>query len=168
MKKKETAINRRTLIDQDTGEVVEATEIVQSREMKDEGFDKVWIGHIMTIIEELGNAKMKVIGWMISNRDRRNNRIIATQQDIANGCGVSRQTVVTTISALKKDNIISKYRNGVYRLNPDLVFYGSPEKRLNILYKYKDETEKKDASAQNLNGSAPKQNQKEKQKEGVR
>lgn len=140
--KKETTIKRRTLIDQETGEELEATEILQTNEMKDQDFDKLWAGHFAMITGVFGYAKMKVFSWLISNRDRRNNRIIATQQEIADGAGVGTATVTRAISDLIEVDAISMKLNGVYRLNPDLLFYGGPQKRMNILYRYKDEKEK--------------------------
>lgn len=140
-KKRKTVINRRELVDSSTGESFEATEIVQVGTDLDFDFDKVWVAHIMTIIEEIGNAKMKVIGWMIKNRDRRTNRIIATQEDIAEAINVSRKTVALTLKALKDADIISMRIRGVYRLNPNFIFYGGAEKRQNIIYRYIDESE---------------------------
>ena len=136
---KETTIKRRTLIDQETGEELEATEILQTNEMKDEDFDKLWAGHFAMITGVFGYAKMKVFSWLISNRDRRNNQIIATQQEIADGADVGTATVTRAIADLIEVDAISMKMNGVYRLNPDLLFYGGPQKRMNVLYRYREE-----------------------------
>ena len=136
---KETTIKRRKLIDQETGEELEATEILQTNEMKDEDFDKLWAGHFAMITGVFGYAKMKVFSWLISNRDRRNNQIIATQQEIADGADVGTATVARAISDLIEADAIHMKMNGVYRLNPDLLFYGGPQKRMNVLYRYREE-----------------------------
>jgi DNA-binding transcriptional ArsR family regulator len=144
-RKKETTIKRQTLIDKETGEEFEASTVVEEHYDKDWGFDKVWLGHIMTMIEEIGNQKMKVIGWLIQSRDRRDNRLHLTQEMIAEGAGVSRTTVSRTLTALEEADILKKERNGVYQLNPDFIFYGGRPKRANIMFEYRDLAEDEDA-----------------------
>ena len=142
---KETTIKRQTLINKETGEEFEASTVIQEQYDKDWGFDKVWLGHIMTMIEEIGNQKMKVIGWLIQSRDRRDNRLHLTQEMIAEGSGVSLPTVSRTIQALMEADILKKERNGVYQLNPDFIFYGGRPKRANIMFEYRDLVGEKDA-----------------------
>jgi DNA-binding transcriptional regulator YhcF (GntR family) len=113
---------------------------VKNEQYTDNGWDKVWTAHIMTIVDEIGNQKMKVISWLIENRNPQNNLIIATQKEIAKGADVSRKTVSTTLTALKGADILTmKKSGGVYRLNPDFIFYGKPKPRQNIMYRYREE-----------------------------
>lgn len=127
----------------DTGEEFTAPVVdkrVKNEQYTDNGWDKVWTAHIMTIVDEIGNQKMKVISWLIENRNPQNNLIIATQKEIATGAEVSRKTVSTTLTALRKADIITmKKSGGVYRLNPDFIFYGKPKPRQNIMYRYREE-----------------------------
>jgi hypothetical protein len=163
--KKEVVIEKRSFTDNATGEEFEASTIIQDTDDKDWGFDKVWLGHIMTIIQELGNQKMKVIGWLIDNRDRRDNRIVATQPMIAEGANVSTGTVFDTVSALIECKVLKKERNGVYRLNPDLIFYGGHKKRMNIVYQFNDTTEDlQDSQKQKHSENSPSKPPKRKKK----
>jgi hypothetical protein len=50
-------------------------------------------------------------------------------------------TVNTVIQELKEANIISMSQQGVYRVNPDLIFKGGHKKRMNVLFQYKKEKE---------------------------
>lgn len=152
-RKKETTIKRQTLVDKETGEEFEASTVVEEHYDKDWGFDKVWLGHIMTMIEEIGNQKMKVIGWMIQSRDRRDNRLHVTQEMIADGADVSRSTVNSTLQALIDADILKKERNGVYQLNPDFIFYGGRPKRANIMFEYRDLSDEEDADKSASNES---------------
>ena len=141
---KESKIEIERWTNEETGETITVPTVngvIQrpDEEEKDSGFDKVWLAHIMTIIDDMGNQKMKVIGWLLKNRDRRNNHIIATQKLIADGANVSTTTVSRVMKSLFESNIISMQGQGVYRLNPDLIFYGKRGKRMNILYRYKEE-----------------------------
>lgn len=135
---KETVIKRRKLVDQETGEELETTEILQTGEMKDRDFEKLFAGHMAMVTGVFGYAKMKVFTWLIRNRDRRNNRIIASQKEIAEGANVGTTTVAETISDLIEADALIKEKKAVYCLNPDLVFYGGPQKRMNVLYRYKN------------------------------
>lgn len=144
-RQKDTTIKRQTLINKETGEEFEASTVIHENYDKDWGFDKVWLGHIMTMIEDIGNQKMKVIGWMIQSRDRRDNRVHATQEMIAEGSNTSRTTVSRALQALEEADILKKERNGVYQLNPDFIFYGGRPKRANIMFEYRDLAEEEDA-----------------------
>ena len=152
-RKKDTTIKRQTLINKETGEEFEASTVVHENYDKDWGFDKVWLGHIMTMIEEIGNQKMKVIGWLIHERDKRDNRVYATQEMIAEGSETSRTTVSRALQSLEEADILKKERNGVYQLNPDFIFYGGRPKRANIMFEYRDLAEEEDADKSASNES---------------
>lgn len=55
-------------INQQTGEIIEAQTIAREVKEVDIGFEKLWIGHILEAIEEVGNAKVKVLFGCLGTR----------------------------------------------------------------------------------------------------
>lgn len=137
--KKTKVIGKQELVNRTTGEVIECD--VVEFEDRDANFEKIWLGHVLSAIDDIGNAKIKVLTYLIKNKSNADNTVIATQDEIAAVCGVSRQTVNTTLKALENHEIISKHRGvkGVYMLNPNVIFKGTHNKRLNVLLKYKED-----------------------------
>lgn len=124
-------------INQRTGEIIEAQTL--SKEVTgdvDIGFEKLWVGHILDAVQEVGNAKMQVLFWLIRNKDR-NNMVRATLDDIAAKTGVSRRTVASLMTALRKANVVQLEYGGRWMLNPAVVFKGGHSRRMNVLIRYK-------------------------------
>jgi Fic family protein len=101
----------------------------------DANFEKLWLGHILAAIDEIGNAKMKILNYILENREKANNSLIITIVELAEQTGVSRPTVTSTLQVLEKHGII-KRKTGAVILNPDVVFKGRHKHRMNVLYKY--------------------------------
>lgn len=136
--KKTRVIGEEDYINSKTGEV-QTFNVVEIQDV-DANFEKLWLGHILTAIDEIGNAKMKILNYILENRERSNNSLIITIVELAEKTGVSRPTVTTTLQTLEKHGII-KRRTGAVILNPDVVFKGRHNHRMNVLYKYKHFTE---------------------------
>lgn len=134
IKRQTKIIGRREYIDKETGEIIEA-EVIVKDVASDTNFKKIWLSHILEAIDEVGNQKMKILFWMMDNVDT-NNKIIATVRDIARYTKTGTATVQRLIRSLKKHNIISQKQNGVYIMNPQVIFKGSAGKRMNILFTY--------------------------------
>lgn len=128
----------RRLIDSETGEIIEAQTIVKTS--GDAGFHKIWLHHILDAVDEVGNAKMRVLMWLLSKANAQN-QIMATKDEIAAATKVSRATVTRLLSALKAAEIVVETRRSVWRLNPDVVFKGDHNKRMAVLIKYQDESQ---------------------------
>ena len=123
-------------INQRTGEIIEAQTLTKGVQGDvDVGFEKLWVGHILETVEEVGNAKMKVLFWLIRNKDRRN-MIYAGVNEIAEKTGVGRATVARLMSSLRKANVVRLEYGGRWMLNPAIVFKGSHAKRMNVLIRY--------------------------------
>ena len=120
-------------INSNTGEV-ETMNVISS--YGDSNFDKIWIGHLVSALDIVGNQKIKIVNYLIQNRIRSNNMIIASQRDLSIACKVSLQTVNLTIKALKEVDFIKEVKRGVYQLNPECIFKGSAGNRMNILLQY--------------------------------
>lgn len=107
----------------------------QWEESVDINFDKIWLSTVMEALEQVGNKKMKVASFILNNRDKTTNYLIKTQREIAEECGVSLQTVSSTLKALESaDMLIGK--SGVYQINPEKIAKGSHNKRMAILRIY--------------------------------
>lgn len=101
----------------------------------DINFDKIWLSSVFEALEQVGNKKMKVASYIINKRDKNTNYLIKTQREIAEECGVSKQTVTSTLKALEQaDMIIGK--SGIYQINPDKIARGKHNKRMAILRIY--------------------------------
>ena len=120
-----------------TGEVLNVQTVSRSVD-GDNGFDKIWLGTILELVEEVGNAKMRALSWMLSHRDAKN-LVHATKEEIAAATGVSRATVTTLLRSLREANVISCPRRSVWRLNPNVIWKGASHTRLSVLIQYHDE-----------------------------
>jgi predicted transcriptional regulator len=132
--KKQKFVGYKELVDPATGELVPMQ--IQMVEDRDFNFHKVWLKHLINGLDEITNQKVKVAFWIVENLDKEN-QIIMTQRQIAEECDISYQTVSRTIKALCKSNFIQKINNGgSYRVNPNVLFKGSHNNRMGIIYDY--------------------------------
>lgn len=116
-----------------TGEI-EEFQVVEIEE-RDANFQKIWVGHILSAIDEISNAKMKLLFFLIQEAVRLENIIPMTADEISQKSGVSKATVVRTLQALEKHNIV-KRKTGIVMLNPNVIFKGGYGKRMNVLMRY--------------------------------
>jgi hypothetical protein len=130
------------MIDPSSGEL----KTVQHYEVKDVdiNWNKVWLGHMLDVLDMVGNKKMQVLSWLLENRDLKTNEIVATQQEIIDELNFSKQTISDTFKALQSQKVIIKIRNGKYQLSPDFIWKGDSDNRMDILLTYKKEINDKD------------------------
>lgn len=132
----------RTLIDQETGEIIRTQVVERVVGEGDSGFHKIWLGHILDLVEEVGNAKMVVLVWLLKNADGQN-QITASLREIASATGVGVATVQRLMTALAAADVVTRQgRYGAWRLNPEVVFAGSGKKRMNVLIRYRQESQR--------------------------
>ena len=135
---KATRIGKAEYINKKTGEI-EQFNVIEEHD-QDFNFQKIWLGHLLESLDVLGNAKIKVLNYLLANKNS-DNQIIGTQRAIAKGVGVSLPVVNETLKKLKEVNAVKQVQTGVLMLNPEIVFQGKHSKRMNILLKYtKSET----------------------------
>lgn len=120
----------------ESGDVIRAH--IVSKTVGDAGFHKIWLHEILELVDEVGNAKMRVLTWLLSKADAQN-QVLATLDEIAKATGTSRATVQRLLSTLKKANVITETRRSLWRLNPKVIFKGDHDKRMAVLVKYYDE-----------------------------
>ncbi len=122
-----------TYINKDTGELIEMEVI--SIEERDANFHKIWLYQIADSLDLIGNQKTKVLFHIINNLNA-DNIFIGTQKDISTKLSLSSQTVSLTLKKLQESNFLKQQHHSVYVVNPDFLFKGKADKRLNILLAY--------------------------------
>lgn len=125
-------------INQRTGEIIETQTLEKSvrSDDVDVGFHKLWIGHILSTIDEVGNAKVRVLFWLLQNMDRQN-MVKATVRQIAEKSGVGEATVKRLMASLRKADVVRLEYGGRWIMNPAVAFKGAHQRRMNVLIRYK-------------------------------
>ncbi len=101
----------------------------------DFNFDKFWVGQLLTAIDEFGSQKIKLLMYLIQNRERSNNAIIKTVRELEAATGISKDTISKTLKILETHGIV-KRKTGVIFVSPSVVFRGSHSNRRRILIEY--------------------------------
>jgi hypothetical protein len=117
----------------DTGEVIEATEIV--KKVGRQGFMITYLSAIINLIEVLGNKKMQVVKYILNNMEPANNMLVVTTRELAKKCEVNISTVVETLKILDKAGI-TKRRTGAIMVNSDLVHRGNENKEKALVARF--------------------------------
>lgn len=132
-------------VNEETGEV----RYVQEVDIKstDKGFEKIWLGMILAMLDIVGGKKKDVVSYIVSKRSRSENLIFATQRTISDETGVSIKTVTSTIQALKNAGILSQVTPGCYRISPAVIWRGSHLGRMAIMAKFDQEQKAAEAPA---------------------
>lgn len=131
--KKAKIIGTEQRINPSTGEI-EDMQVIKLEE-RDFNFTKIWVGHILSSLNLIGNRKTQLAFWIIDNLDG-NNRLIKTQRQMAEALNISIHTVSATIKALVDSNFLCIEQSGVYRVNPQVLFKGKYKHRMNVLIQY--------------------------------
>ena len=131
--KKIKVIGTETYINQQTGEI-QPMQVI-SLEDRDFNFTKIWMQNIINSIDLIGNQKTRLAFWIIQNLNREN-QLVMTQKQIAKKSGISLRTVATTMKVLVESNFLRKINGGAYCVNPDILFKGTRNNRLNVLLQY--------------------------------
>lgn len=133
--KKVKVIGHQEYVNSATGEVEDFQ--VMKIEERDFNFHKVWLGHIINSLDLIGNQKTKLAFWIIDNLDREN-KLTMTYRQIAEKSGISLETVRLTMTSLIESNFIERINQGAYRVNPNVVFKGTRNNRMNVLIQYQE------------------------------
>lgn len=104
-------------------------------EDRDFNFHKVWMHNIVMALDLIGNQKTKLAFWIIDNLNKEN-QLIMTYRQIAEKSGISLDTVRVTMKALIDSNFLRRINQGAYCVNPEVLFKGSRNGRLNVLLQY--------------------------------
>ena len=131
--KKTKVLGTQKYINQTTGEIEEMQ--VLSLEDRDFNFHKIWLGHVINSLDLIGNQKIRLANFLLENMDS-DNKICMTLRQMAEQSKISTETVRITIKTLMEANFLRRINIGAYQINPDIIFKGGMNKRLNVLYQY--------------------------------
>lgn len=134
--RKTKIIGHDTVVRPSTGEVLDVN-IIEVEE-RDANFHKLWVGDIVQKLDIVSNKKTKVVWYIIENLTKEN-LFINSQREIEKELGISEGTINETFKALQEGNFLTMIQRGVYRVNPEVVFKGGYNQRMNVLICYRDE-----------------------------
>lgn len=132
-RKKVKVIGTETYLNQSTGEIKEMQVI--DIEERDANFHKLWLGHILQAVDLIGNQKTRLAFWILDNLDSEN-KLTLTYRQIVEKSHFSYETVARTMRALIDANFLVQINRGAYRVNPDVLFKGGKNARMNVLLQY--------------------------------
>lgn len=131
--KKVKYVGTASYINASTGEIVDMQ--VSQIEERDFNFMKIWMSNFIATLEIVGNKKTKLCYWIIDNINKEN-MLIGTLRQISERTNISLETVRITMDILQDADFLRRKSQGVYMINPDIIFKGGRGKRLNILNQY--------------------------------
>lgn len=85
-----------------------------------ERFMITYLAEIISLIDSLGNQKMKVVKYLLTHMDKSTNTLIITTKELAKKSDVGYNTVIETLKTLDAAGIIQR-RTGAVMINPRLV-----------------------------------------------
>jgi len=132
---------RETWVNTETGEEREFSVI--DTEVTDIDFKKVWLANILSVVDIMGNDRIRFMIWVLDEMDWRN-QIYGTYEDFALKAGMSKSTIYRAMKDLAAADVIRKVTNSVYVVNPELCFRGKHQGRMYVLLKYHQATPLRD------------------------
>ena len=133
--KKQKFVGTKILVDPETNEAYPMQlNVIEDRDFN---FTKVWLQHLVNSLDEISNQKLRLAFWIIDHLDKEN-QLVMTQRQLADASGISLKTVSRTMQALCEGEppFLQKINSGAYRVNPDVMFKGSHNNRMGVIYKY--------------------------------
>lgn len=103
------------------------------------GFEIAYMSALFDIFDQLGNQKMKVLKYLLKNKDGMNCLNIS-QRQLANETGVCLTTVNSTMKLLKEAGVITQ-KGSVIRLSARVFVKGDAKKEAYIMRKFVEEQE---------------------------
>lgn len=129
---------RKRLVDQDTGEVIEVDQITK-RAYGQKQFWKVYLMDFLQILGVLDSKQVDVLIYILENTEPANNTFIGSQRDISSRCNVSLDTVSRIMRKLQENGFIKQIKRSVYQVSPNIMMKGSEHKKSLLLNYYADE-----------------------------
>ena len=129
---------RKRLVDQDTGEVIEVDQITK----RALGQKQFWKIYLMDFLQVLGGFEYKQLDgliYILEHTEAANNTFIGTYRSLEKSVGVSYDTVRRTITLLQGKGFLKKVSNGVYQVSPTIMMKGSEHKKSLLLNYFNDQ-----------------------------
>lgn len=131
---------RKTLIDKETGEIIEVDQITK-RIYGQKNFWKVYLLDFLQILGILESKQLDVLIYILENTNPSTNTFIGTTAKIAEKTNISIATIKRTFKKLQEREFLKKVQNGVYQVSPLIMMKGSEHKKQLLLNYYDDEKE---------------------------
>ena len=125
---------KRTLVDEATGERLEAQEVIQQHDRKN--FEIAYISALCGIMNKLGGKRYAVLSYIIENKNT-DNQLIITTKELALKAKTSEGTVVETIKLLRECGAI-KTRTGAIMVLPKVAMQGNAYKEQNLMIRFRE------------------------------
>ncbi len=135
---------RKRLVDQDTGEVIEVDQITK-RALGQKQFWKLYLIDFLQVLGVLDSKQVEVLIYILENTRSTDNTYIGTYRKTAEGSSVSLDTATKVMRKLQEQKdgsgkpFLSRVQNGVYQVNPLIMMKGSEHKK-NLLLNYYDDS----------------------------
>ena len=131
---------RKRLVDQDTGEVIEVDQITK-RALGQKQFWKIYLMDFLQVLGGFEYKQLDVLIYILEHTEAANNTFIGTYRSLEKSVGVSYDTVAKTIKLLLGKGFMKKVSNGVYQVSPTIMMKGSEHKKKSLLLNYFNDKE---------------------------
>ena len=133
--KKQKFVGFKEFIDAETGEVIPMQ--LNQVEDRDFNFHKLWLQMFINGLDKIANKKMKLAFWIIDHLNKEN-QLVYTFRRMAEETGLSENTVILTMKELQNSDppFLKKLQSGVYVINPDILYKGSHQNRMGVIYQF--------------------------------
>lgn len=128
---------RKRLVDQDTGEVIEVDQITK-RALGQKQFWKIYLMDFLQVLGGFEYKQLDVLIYILEHTEAANNTFIGTYRSLEKSVGVSYDTVAKTIKLLLGKGFMKKVSNGVYQVSPTIMMKGSEHKKSLLLNYFND------------------------------
>lgn len=128
---------RKRLVDQDTGEVIEVDQITK-RALGQKQFWKIYLMDFLQVLGGFEYKQLDVLIYILEHTEAANNTFIGTYRSLEKNVGVSYDTVAKTIKLLLGKGFMKKVSNGVYQVSPTIMMKGSEHKKSLLLNYFND------------------------------
>lgn len=129
---------KKTLIDQDTGEIIEVNQITK-RAYGQKNFWKVYLLDFLQVLNLIDSKQLDVLIYVLENTNSSNNTFIGTYKKIAKEVNTTEKTIATIFKKLQEQEFLKKVQNGVYQVSPLIMMKGSEHKKQLLLNYYCDD-----------------------------
>ena len=117
------------------GEPSEVNVVV--REISRSDFMITYLAQMVSMLDSIGNKKMKVVKYILQNMDKSTNKLTETVDEIAEHCKVSRVVVLQTLKILEQAGFVAR-KTGVVMLSPKIAHKGNAQKERYLLTKFRE------------------------------
>jgi len=136
---------RKRLLDQDTGEVIEVDQITK-RALGQKAFWKIYLMDFLQVLGVLDSRQVDILIYVLENTEAANNTFIGTYSKMQKDLGVSPSTVARVMTKLQEKKFITKIQNGVWQVSANVMMKGSDHKK-QVLLSYYDDLKPEQVSA---------------------